>query len=379
MRTAMWVGLAALFAAAVVGFYWPWNHNSPLVVHGVVEVQEVRLGPRVGGRVAAVLVEEGSVAEAGQLLVRLEAPELAAQKAQWEARLQQAQAALEKARNGSRAEEIAEAQAAADAAQARWQRLKNGPRPEEIREARSELDSAEADARWAAEDWERAQRILAQGAGSRAEFDAARAAYERARGRLAAAWARLDLLLAGSRAEDIAEAEAHMRAARARWQLLVAGTRREDLAAAEALVQEMQARLQEIHSQLAELHVRAAERVFIEIVAARPGDLVAPHQPIVRALRAADQYVKAYVPETELGKIRHHQQVEVTCDAYPHLRLTGSVYYIANESEFTPRNVQSVEERRHQVFAIRVRVDDPQGILKPGMAAQVWIATGQAP
>ena len=98
---------------------------------------------------------------------------------------------------------------------------------------------------------------------------------------------------------------------------------------------------------------------------------MAPNQPVVRVLRAADLWVKAYVPETQLGKVRLNQQVDVTIDSYPGKKFQGTVIQIASSSEFTPRNVQSADERKHQVFAIKVHVPDPEGVFKSGMAAEV--------
>ena len=134
---------------------------------------------------------------------------------------------------------------------------------------------------------------------------------------------------------------------------------------------EAQARVRELETNLAELEVRAPEPALVEVVAVRPGDLVAANQPIVRVLRTSDLWVKVYVPETELGRVRLHQKVELTVDGYPNRRFVGEVVHVAAESEFTPRNVQSVDERRHQVFGVRVRVEDPQGVFKSGMAAEV--------
>jgi multidrug resistance efflux pump len=94
---------------------------------------------------------------------------------------------------------------------------------------------------------------------------------------------------------------------------------------------------------------------------------------VVRVLRADDLWVKAYVSEVDLGKVHLGHEVELTIDSFPSKRFQGVVAQIASASEFTPRNIQSVDERRHQVFAIKVRVDDPQGIFKSGMAADVWV------
>jgi multidrug resistance efflux pump len=90
-------------------------------------------------------------------------------------------------------------------------------------------------------------------------------------------------------------------------------------------------------------------------------------------LKADDLWVKVFIPETELGRVRLDQAVTVTVDSYPGTRFPGRVIQIATQSEFTPRNIQSIDERRHQVFAAKVRVDNPQGVFKSGMAAEVTI------
>jgi multidrug resistance efflux pump len=262
-----------------------------------------------------------------------------------------------------------------EAARARLQRLKAGWREEEVRQAKGELESADADLKLAREEFDRVDRLHRQGSVSRTEFDTARATRDRSQARSASMRARLDMLQTGSRAEDIAEATAEVARNQANYDLLLAGTRSEDLAAAEARMGEARGKLAEIDANLQEAAVRAPERVLVEVVAVRRGDLVTPNQPILRVLRADDLWVKVYVPETQLGRIDRSRpaSVRVTVDSYPDRVFEGTIIQIASISEFTPRNVQSVDERRHQVFGIKVRVDDPQGVFKSGMAAEVVI------
>jgi HlyD family secretion protein len=101
--------------------------------------------------------------------------------------------------------------------------------------------------------------------------------------------------------------------------------------------------------------------------------------PVAKILRTADLWVKTYVPETQLGKLRLGQEVQVTMDSYPDVRFAGRVTLIGSESEFTPRNVQTVDERRHQMFGVRVKIDDPEGRFKSGMAAEVYIPVAGEP
>jgi HlyD family secretion protein len=363
----------AAFAAGTFGIIW-YIHRVPtsLSLPGVVEIQEVRLSSKLGGRVKRVVIREGDLVKAGDPLVYLEAPEMRAQLEQAQARLDAARADLEKARNGSRYEEIEQARAAVGSAEARWQRLKAGSRPEEIEQAQADLDSAEGEFRGAEQDLQRATklglRILSQ-----QEIDAIRSAYTRLQGRVGSARAHLKLLKAGSRAEDIAEAAADLQKAKANLELLEHGSRPEDIASAEARGAELAARVAELKVNLQEAVIHAAEPAVVEVLAVRKGDIVTANQPVVRVLRADDLWVKVYVPETELGRVRRLETVVVTIDSYPDRRFEGTVEQVASASEFTPRNIQSADERKHQVFAIKVHVADPQGIFKSGMAATVIV------
>jgi multidrug resistance efflux pump len=363
--------------AALLGCYWPFGTRpAGLSLPGVVETQEIRLGSKVAGRVAEVAVSEGGVVEAGQVLVRFDTAELQARREQCQARLQAAQARLDKAQSGPRAEEKAAARAAVEGARARWQRLANGARPEEIAQARSELAALEAEVRHARKRLERAQQLLHEDLTNQAEVDMATAARDRARARSAAARARLELVQAGARPEELAEAAAELQRAEASQQLLQRGTRPEDLAEAAAHLAELRAQLHEIAVHLEEAVVRAPERAVVEVVSVRKGDLVAPNQTVVSVLRTDDLWVKVYVSEVDLPRLSLNQTVQVTIDAYPSWACTGTVEQIAAKCEFLPRNVQSIEERQHQVFGVKVRVANPDGVFKSGMAAEVFLPLG---
>lgn len=377
MKNLLWgVLVLAAAAAAAAGWWWSQHANGDhLLLAGVVEGQEVRLGSKIGGRVDKIEVVEGQTVQPDQMLVRFAIPEREAQREQARARLQAAEALLEKAQNGARPEEVAAAQALLQAAQARRDRLIKGWREEEIRQAQSEQDAADADLNLARGDFERIDRLYRQGNNvvSQDQYEAARAAVDRARGRHAAAKARLDMLRAGNRVEDIAEAEAEVQRASANLLLLKNGTRAEDIKAAQAQVLEARAKLREIEADCEEAFVRAPSPAFVEVVGVRRGDLVPPHQPIIRLLRTDDVWVKVFVPETRLGQVRKGQDAFVIIDSHPGRRFHGRVTHVASISEFLPRNVQSPDERRNQVFAVKVTVldDDGAAIFKPGMAASV--------
>lgn len=375
MGRAVAVGLVlVIVAGCVAGAWWQWFEvRRELRLPGMVETQEVRLSSRVGGRVVRVLVQEAQQVEPGQALVELEMPELETQRTQWAAQKAAAEALLTKLESGARPQEREAAKAAVDAAAARLARMEHGFREEEKEQARQELRGWEADLAQAQQDLQRERTLLQQNATATQNFELALARVQRLQAQVSAAAARVAMMERGYRPEEIAEARAEWSRLKANYELVLAGSREEDLAEARARIREIQARIDEIDVRRQELVVVAPERAVVESLLVRPGDVVMANQPVAIVLRAADQWVKAYVSEVDLGRIRLGQMVEVTCDAYPAQRFRGRITYIASESEFTPRNIQTIDERRHQVFGIKVRVDDPQGVFKSGMAADVLV------
>jgi multidrug resistance efflux pump len=371
-RKRILLGVLLLTAVgSAVGFFWPFGGGAEdLRLQGIVEIHEVRLGSKIGGRVAHIGVAEGDVVEPGRVLVVFDAPELEAQKEQWYARVQADRAARDRAHNGPRPQEVEAGRALYAAAYARLDKMLAGWRDEEKRQARNDRDAARAEWNQAEEEYNRVLKLYPQSA-SRAEYDIARFALRRAHARYEAARAKSDMLDKGNRPEDIAEAVADMLNAGNKYGLLLEGTREEDIRAAEARLAESEAKLREIRANLREREVVCPKRAVVEVLGVRVGDLVPPNQPIIRVLYTEDLWVKVYVPETQLGKVRLRQKAVVTIDSYPGRTFPGEVIQVASISEFTPRNVQSADERRHQVFGIKVRVDNAQGIFKSGMAAEV--------
>jgi HlyD family secretion protein len=337
----------------------------------------VHLSSRVGGRVEEVLVKEGTLVEAGTELIKLDMPELEAQRDQLQAQLLAAQAAETIARKGPRDQEIAAAQANYEAAQARYDRMAGGYRTEEKVQAHREQEAVEAQLENARLTLERERTLLAKGATSQANYDTALGNYDRLQAQAAAAAAKTKMMETGYEPQEIEEAKAEMARYKANYDLLLAGTRPEEKQEAAAKVAQLQAQLEELDVKRRERTVVAPEKAVIEVIGVRPGDIAAPNQPLVTVLRADDLWIKAYISEVDLGHIRLGQKVDVTIDTFPHKRFQGVVTYIASQSEFTPRNVQTLDERRHQVFGFKVRVDDPQEVFKSGMAADVWLPLGK--
>ncbi|WP_425614435.1 HlyD family secretion protein [Anatilimnocola sp. NA78] len=366
--------LLALGGTTAGLWYQFFPHQNELKLPGTVESQEVRLSSRVGGRVIKTFVDDGDVLEAGAKVVELEMPELDSQHAQLQAQLAAAEAILTRLEKGPRKEEIAASQAAKEAAEARLARMKKGFRQEETEQVNADLEAAKAELENARTDMIREKGLLDKAATSRGTYDAAVARYGRLHGQVNSLAAKLRMYESGYREEEIAESVAELARLQANLDLLHAGTRVEEIDEAKATVQNLRAKIDELDVMRRERIVYAPEKCVVQTLAVRPGDIAAPNRPIALVLRADDLWVKAYVSEVDLGRIKVGQKVAVTIDTFPDKRFEGEVIYIAPESEFTPRNVQTIDERRHQVFAVKVRVADPQGVFKSGMAADVWLA-----
>lgn len=365
------LGLIAL-GAACANANFGFRKEQPQLFSGTIETREIRVGSKTGGRVEAVLVVEGQQVKTGEPLVRFENAEWQAQRGQAEARVAQQQARLEKLQRGARPEEKAQARAAAETARATLEAVRNGPRPEEIDQARAALAATEADVNSAENAFQRTQKLRATGDISQQEFDAARFRLDNVRARREAEKKRLDLLLSGSRKEDIRAAEERFRQAQEAERLVAAGPRAEEIADARAQLNEAQARLEQIKVNLAESEVLAPANATVEILSVRPGDLLTPNQPVARLLENDQIFVRIYVPEPQLGNVKVGQRTRIKVDTFNEF-FDGVIEQINTQGEFTPRNVQSRDERNHLVFGVKVRINNREGKLKAGMAADVTL------
>lgn len=294
---------------------------------GIVEAVEVDLRTEVAGTVAETPVEEGTRVEAGALICRIDDEKLAA--------------------------EAERADAAVREAEARLTLLRNGPRPEEIARARARVALEKAGLREAERVLRQARDLTAQNVAPKDEVERAEIARDAARARLEVARRELEVLLAGARAEEIAAAEA----------ALVAAQRAAHLA-----------RLRLADCRIAAPLAATLTRRYVE-----RGETVAAGALIATLADLARLRVKVYVTERDLGAVRLGQPVEVFVDAYPGRAFPGVISRLATEAEFTPRNLQTKEDRVKLVYEVRVDIPNEAGVLKPGMPADVRIPLAGAP
>ncbi len=353
--------IAAIGGATAVYATW-FRHDSALQGSGTVEARNIRVGSKIGGRIDKVLVREGDSVQAGQVLITFDDKEL-------QASLEQSRANAEKARRGYRPEEIAEARATAAQAKADYELKKNGYRQEDIATAQADLDRAKADEIRTHLDFDRYEALAKKDLVSKQQRDTAEANWKVAVAQQQSAQHKLDELQRGYRPEEIASAEAHYHQTQANLEKLERGNRREDVDLAKGAYAYDEARFRE-------RQVVAPSAATVEVLDVRPGDLIAPNTPIATLLEKDQIYVRIYIPETQIGRVKLGQQAEVRVDSFPSTAFEGVVEQINQQAEFLPRNVQTREERVHQVIGIKIRIDDPAGRVLAGMAADVKLKAG---
>lgn len=321
--------IVLLVLAALAAGVWlltrPSSQSDRLVLHGNVDLRQVSLAFTQSGRVVEMRAEEGEAVRRGQVLALLDTETL---------RLQ-----------------IARAQAESEVREQAALALRNGARPQEIAQAEAAVAAARAEADNAAEQLRRLSNVAETTYGravSRQDLDAARARRRIASAQLDSAMKARDLVVAGPRREAIGQAEAELGAARAG--------------------------LAELRHQLAEAELRAPLSGVIRARLMEPGDMASPQRPAYALALRDPKWVRAYLSETDLGRVRPGMSASIATDSHPEAPLKGHVGYISSVAEFTPRNVETEELRTSLVYEVRIFVDDPRDRLRLGMPATVTLA-----
>jgi HlyD family secretion protein len=388
------VAVAVLFIIAIILLWRTRERSSPppdqLYGNGIIETTEVDVSARVAGKIASLPVDEGDPVNEGDLIAQLDSEELVAQVQQAEAALASAQANLAELLAGTRAEEVQRARAQYQAAlqtqrqaQAHYDLVKAGPRVEEIAQLRAAVRQAEVALADAERELLRLQGLEHQGAVAQQQVDLQRTRRDTAAAQLDAARERLRAAEAGSRPQEIAAARAAVsqahdqaRATKALLDLDLAGPRPETVDAARARVAQGDAALRVAQAQLGYTTVFSPVAGVVVTRGAELGELVTPGMPIARVSVISQPWLRVYVPETDLGRVKLGQSADVTTDTYPDRTYPGRVVEIAQQAEFTPKNVQTREERVKLVFGVKIQLENSRLELKPGMPADAVIDVG---
>jgi HlyD family secretion protein len=367
------VGTVVLGVVLLVGAIVYSQHRPQLDrVSGFIEADEIRVGSRLGGRVLTVHVVEGQRVTRGQALVELEPFDLLQREREAAESLAARDADYRRLAAGFRAEEVAQAKARYEQFKARYDLLVAGPREQEIEAARGRLQLAESERILAQQNYDRSKQLVDAQAISQAEIDAIAERLDAALALILVREQELKLLLAGTREEEKREAKAKVEEAEQAWNLNKTGYRKEEVEKAKASRDAARAALDVIGEQKKELVIHCPVDGVIEALDLQRGDLVPAGGPVLSVMDDHQLWVRAYVPQNRVG-LQVGQRLTVTVDSFPDEQFSGAVVYISRQGEFTPSNVQTLEERSKQVF--RIKVDLPQGItkLRPGMTADVWL------
>jgi HlyD family secretion protein len=319
--------LAFLVLAGGIAWWTVGRHpvTHELVLYGDVDLRQVELAFNDSERIAAVLVQEGDRVKHGQVLARLDTKRLEP--------------------------EVAQAEATAVAKREAVERLRNGSRPQEIAEAQANVESAKADAINARGQYERRKKLAANWVVSQQDLENAKAALDVAEAKLNVNQKALDLVIAGPREEDIAQAEAEWRSDQAQAALL-----RQELADAQLLAP-----------------VDAVVRTRLM----EPGEMASPQKPVFSLAVTDPKWIRTYVAESDLGKMRTGMRASIATDSFPAQRFDGWVGFVSPVAEFTPKTVETAEMRTSLVYEVRVFVKDPSDQLHLGSPATVYLRTNE--
>jgi HlyD family secretion protein len=379
-----------LLAVAAAGgiYYWRLPKEDPTRIRlsGNLEITEINAAFKTPGRVVELPVKEGDTVKKGQLLARMESSALEFSKQGYQAGVAAAESALAQLRTDTeRARDSLDREAAmrrAEIAQAEAQvrDVEAGSRKQEIAQAQAGLDDARAQRDQAAADWERAQKLFKQEDISRVQFDQAQTRWRSTTAAVQNAEQRLALVKEGPRKEALELAKAQLNRARAALQLTEANRtelirKGQEVSLRKADIDRARAQVGVTEVQIGDTEIKAP---MDGVVLAKPtelGEVVGAGTTIVTLGDTARPWLRGYITESQLGRVKLGQKVRLRTDSFQGVDYEGVVTFIASEAEFTPKQIQTPEERVKLVYRIKVEVANPKGELKNNMPMDAEIAT----
>jgi HlyD family secretion protein len=373
-------GVAAVYVFRGMGS----DISGRIVVSGNIELTEVNIAFKTAGRLIERTVDEGDGVKNGQIIARLDRDQLMAQRDREAAGLQSAETQLAQSETSlawekaTLAADIEQRQADLASNEARLAELKNGARPQEKLDARAAVESAQSELDRAKKDWDRAQTLYKNDDISTAQFDQYRNRWESAQAAVKSATEREALVLAGPRAEVIRAQQGQVERTRAAVKIAEANSlemkrREQDLGTRRAEIARSTASIAMIDSQLADTIASSPVDGVVLVKAADVGEVLAPGTTVVTVGDIDHPWLRGYVNETDLGRIKLGAKAKVTTDSYPGKVYQGRVTFISSEAEFTPKQIQTEQERVKLVYRIKIEMDNPRRELKSNMPADAEI------
>jgi HlyD family secretion protein len=384
--------LVVILAAAGVAVYAFRGSNQPpsdrLIVSGNIELTEVNIAFKTSGRLMERTVDEGDNVKKGQIIARLDRDQLAAQRERETAAVASSEAQLVQARTAADwqratlAADIETRRADLAAAQARFAELNNGARPQEKLDAHAAVEAAAAESERAQKDWDRAQTLYKNDDISTAQRDQFRRNFENAQAMAKSAKERENLVLAGPRAEQIAAQAAQVERSRAALKQAEANAlelkrREEEITTRKAEITRSRANVALIDTQLSDTVAASPVDGVVLVKSADPGEVLAPGTTVVTVGDIDHPWLRGYINETDLGKVKIGSKVKLTSDSYPGKSYQGRVSFIASQAEFTPKQIQTQQERVKLVYRIKIDVENPNRELKSNMPVDAEILLNQ--
>jgi HlyD family secretion protein len=387
MKKRIIIIILALAAVGVAAWIYHERGKKPdnrIVVSGNIELTEVNIAFKTAGKLIERTVDEGDAVKKGQVIARLDRDQLVAQRQRDVAALESAESQLAQAETALEWEKATLAgdveQKRGDVAsnEARLAELQNGARPQEKLDAQAAVDSAQSELDRSKKDWDRAQQLFKDDDISAAQFDQYRNRWESAAAALKSAKERQALVLLGPRAEVIHAQQAALERSRGALKMGEANTlemkrREQELAARRADIAESRASIAMIDSQLADTVQTSPVDGVVLVKSADVGEVLASGTTVVTVGDIDHPWLRGYVNETDLGRVRLGSKVKVTTDSYPGKVYDGRVTFIASEAEFTPKQIQTAEERVKLVYRVKIEMDNPKHELKSNMPADAEI------
>jgi HlyD family secretion protein len=363
---------------------WKAEASGVIAFSGNMELTEVKISFKTPGRMVELLVKEGDSVKKGMVIARLDKEQLLSQRDAQRAAQAAAESLLEQLRTSIEYQRatltngVAASKADQQQAEARLRELLAGSRTQEIQEARSAVDAARTEQTRAANDWQRAQTLYKNEDISTAQYDQFRTQSERASAALRQSEQRFALIQEVPRRETIDAARAQAERAKAAVAMAEAAglelkRREQEVDARRAEIARARAQLAVIESQLGDTEVVSPIDGVVLVKSAEPGETVAAGATVVTLGDIDHPWLRGYVNETLLGKVKLEQRVRVLTDSYPGKTYWGRVSFIASEAEFTPKQIQTPEERVKLVYRIKVDLPNPQRELKLNMPADAEI------
>ena len=384
-------GIGLIIILAIMAYFWldetRNGTSSSIFLSGNIELRTVNLAFKVPGQLVDLAVEEGDTVTEGMTLAALDPNLLLRRRDQAEAGLAAARSRRRELEASltyqiSRTEaQIEQQNAELKQAQAYLDQLLSGARDQEIEEGRAAVERVASEAQRARLAWERAQTLYANEDISASQRDQFQSTSEASAASVRQARQRLDLLIEGPRKEDITSARAQLE--RAQAGLKLAETQRLDvkrieqsIETARADTQSARAQLALIDTELEDLVMRSPTDGVVLVKAAEVGEILAGGTTVVEIGDIEHPWLRGYISEEDLGRVKLGSPVKITTDSYPGKVYQGRISFIASEAEFTPKQIQTFEERIKLVYRIKIDVSNPDRELKLNMPSDAEILLG---